>query len=89
MFNRTIGIPVSYTHLQLNSKERIQELRIFLRDAQQYTVDLYNSEFEELKRQGALVEHLEGMIYELKANWYSIYYGVDLLGEGEMELCMK
>ncbi|MFY9175538.1 MAG: CRISPR-associated helicase Cas3' [Peptococcia bacterium] len=74
---------------QLNSKERIQELRIFLRDAQQYTVDLYNSEFEELKRQGALVEHLEGMIYELKANWYSIYYGVDLLGEGEMELCMK
>lgn len=73
---------------QLNSNERIEDLTKFLRKVQQYTVDLYSQEFDQLKKQGALIEHFEGMIYELRDNWYSKEYGVDLQGEGEMEFSL-
>ncbi|MFZ7101872.1 MAG: CRISPR-associated helicase Cas3' [Peptococcaceae bacterium] len=69
---------------RLNSSERIGDLTQFFRQAQQYTVELYSQECKQLKKQGALAEHLDGMIYEVKENWYSNEYGVDLQGEGEM-----
>ncbi|WP_347490210.1 CRISPR-associated helicase Cas3' [Desulfoscipio sp. XC116] len=72
----------------LNSSERIEDLTKFFRKAQHYTVDLYSQGFNQLKRQGAIIEHLDGMIYELKENWYSNEYGVDLQGEGGMEFAL-
>ncbi len=70
---------------ELNSSERIEDLTKLFRKAQQYTVSLYAQEFTQLKKQGALVGHLEDTIYELKANWYSDEYGVDLQGEGKLD----
>ena len=70
---------------QLNSAQRVNELSKLLKEAQQYTVNLYPNELAHLRREGAIVEHLEGMIYEIKANWYSEEYGVDLKGEGGWE----
>ncbi|HHX78000.1 MAG TPA: CRISPR-associated helicase Cas3', partial [Firmicutes bacterium] len=70
---------------ELNSSERIDDLTRLFRKAQQYTVDIYRQNFNLLKKQGALVGHLDETIYELKEGWYSDEYGVDLQGEGGME----
>ncbi|SDZ39409.1 CRISPR-associated endonuclease/helicase Cas3 [Evansella caseinilytica] len=69
---------------ELNSREWVEDLTKLLKKAQQYTVNLYSQEFNQLQKQGALVAHLDGMIYELKENWYSEEYGIDLKGEGGM-----
>ncbi|MED4473885.1 MULTISPECIES: CRISPR-associated helicase Cas3' [Bacillaceae] len=69
---------------KLNSVERIEDLSKLLKQAQQYTVNLYSQALRQLKQDNAIVPHLEGMIYELRENWYSEDYGVDLKGEGEM-----
>ncbi|WP_339216548.1 CRISPR-associated helicase Cas3' [Ornithinibacillus sp. FSL M8-0202] len=68
----------------LNSEEWTENLTFLLKKAQQYTVSLYANELATLKQQNAIVMHLDGAIYELRENWYSNEYGVDLLGEGEM-----
>ncbi|WP_068782724.1 CRISPR-associated helicase/endonuclease Cas3 [Paenibacillus phocaensis] len=70
---------------QLNSGAWLEDISKFLKQAQQYTVNLYSQELEQLRRDNAIVEHLDGMIYELKENWYSDEYGVDLKGEGGMD----
>jgi len=69
---------------QLNSDEWIEDLSTFLKNAQQYMVNLYSQELQQLKKENGIVMHLDGAIYELKENWYSKEYGVDLLGEGKM-----
>lgn len=70
---------------QLNSGAWLEDISKFLKQAQQYTVNLYSQELEHLRRDNAIVVHLDGMIYELKENWYSDEYGVDLKGEGGMD----
>ncbi|MGN8770040.1 CRISPR-associated helicase Cas3' [Paenibacillus barengoltzii] len=70
---------------QLNSGAWLEDATQFLKQAQQFTVNLYSQEMEQLKRDNAIVMHLDGMIYELKENWYSEEYGVDLKGEGGMD----
>jgi len=85
----TTSIIVSYGEgegiiAQLNSVERVEDLSKLLKQAQQYTVNLYSQELDNLKKENAIVPHLDGAIYELKDNWYSKDYGVDLKGEGEM-----
>ncbi|UTR16909.1 CRISPR-associated helicase Cas3' [Salipaludibacillus sp. LMS25] len=69
---------------QLNSDEWLDDLSKVLKIAQQYTVNLYSQEMACLIKEGAIVMHLDGMIYELKEGWYSDEYGVDLTGEGGM-----
>lgn len=68
---------------QLNSGAWLEDISKFLKQAQQYTVNLYSQELEHLRRDNAIVVHLDGMIYELKENWYSDEYGVDLKGRAE------
>ncbi|GAE28761.1 CRISPR-associated helicase/endonuclease Cas3 [Halalkalibacter hemicellulosilyticus] len=68
----------------LNSAELIDDLSKELKKAQQYSVNLYPNELEQLKKENAIVMHLDGMMYELKEGWYSEEYGVDRNGEGEM-----
>ncbi|WP_164218280.1 CRISPR-associated helicase Cas3' [Virgibacillus sp. YIM 98842] len=69
---------------QLNSAERVDDLSTQLKRAQQYTVNVHSQELTKLKQDNAIISHLEGTIYELRENWYSGEYGIDLLGEGEM-----
>lgn len=70
---------------QLNSGAWLEDVSKFLKQAQQYTVNLYSQELKQLRGSNAIVEHLDGMIYEVKENWYSDKYGVDLKGEGGMD----
>jgi len=70
---------------QLNSRAWVQDVSKLLKQAQHYTVNLYPQELELLKRDNAIVEHLDGKICELKENWYSDEHGVDLKGEGGMD----
>ena len=70
---------------QLNSIEWIEDLNQLLKEAQHYIVNLYPQEWRILRQEGAIVEHLDGMIYELRENWYSKEYGGDFMGEGELE----
>lgn len=70
---------------QLNSGAWLEDVSKFLKQAQQYTVNLYSHELKQLRESNAIVEHLDGMIYEVKENWYSDNYGVDLKGEGGMD----
>lgn len=70
---------------KLNSVKRIEDLSKLLKRAQQYTVNVYSQALRQLNQDNAIVPHLEGMIYELRENWYSEDYGVDFKGEGEMD----
>ncbi|MED4172856.1 CRISPR-associated helicase Cas3' [Halalkalibacterium halodurans] len=70
---------------QLNSGEWVDDLSKVLKKAQQYTVNLYSQEIDQLKKEGAIVMHLDGIVYELKESWYSHQYGVDFKGEGGMD----
>lgn len=70
---------------QLNSGAWLEDVSKFLKQAQQYMVNLYSQELKQLRGSNAIVEHLDGMIYEVKENWYSDKYGVDLKGEGGMD----
>ncbi|MNO31571.1 CRISPR-associated nuclease/helicase Cas3 [compost metagenome] len=70
---------------QLNGGAWLDDVSKFLKHAQQYTVNLYSQEMKQLRESNAIVEHLDGMIYEVKENWYSDKYGVDLKGEGGMD----
>lgn len=86
----TTGVIVPYGEgkevvATLNSAEHIEDLTKLLRNAQQYTVNLFPHEFEELNKQNALVSHMDGLFFELKESWYSTEYGVDLKGETLLE----
>ncbi|MEN1968642.1 CRISPR-associated helicase Cas3' [Lentibacillus sp. N15] len=74
---------------ELNGTERIDDLTKLLRKAQHYSVNLYSHELRKLSNEKALEIHLEGTIYELKESWYSEKYGVDLEGEGELQLLIN
>lgn len=69
----------------LNGAERVDDVTGILKKAQHYTVNVYQQELDQLKREKAIVEHLDGMIYELKESWYSKEYGIDYGGESSME----
>lgn len=70
----------------LNGACTIDDLTRLLRRAQQFTVNLYNHELQQLDRSGGLDSCLEGNVLVLKEGAYSGDYGVDLANESEMEL---
>ncbi len=85
----TVSILVPYGEgkeiiAHLNSDNWTKDLSLLLKKAQHHSVNVYERELAHLKKEDALVIHLDGAIYELKENWYSNEYGVDFMGEGEM-----
>ncbi|QQK74819.1 CRISPR-associated helicase Cas3' [Salicibibacter cibarius] len=73
---------------KLNSAARVEELTELLRKAQQYTINLYPNEVNELSSEGGLEIHLDGQVIELKERWYSKEHGLDMEGEGELGLAL-
>lgn len=65
----------------LNGNETIEDLSHLLRKSQQYTVNLYKHELEELERNGGLETVFNGQLYVLKKGAYNEKYGVDLENE--------
>ncbi|MCM3289181.1 CRISPR-associated helicase Cas3' [Paenibacillus sp. MER 180] len=70
----------------LNGAATIDDLTLLLRKAQQFTVNLYKHELQQLDRSGGLDSCLDGSVLVLKEGAYSEDYGVDLENESEMGL---
>lgn len=66
----------------LESNDWIDDLSKLLKKAQQFTVNVYPHELNELKQTNAVIPHLDGAIWILKEYAYSEEYGLDLAGEG-------
>ncbi|WP_144499631.1 CRISPR-associated helicase Cas3' [Bacillus sp. FDAARGOS_235] len=62
---------------ELNGSNSIEDLGRLLRKAQQYTVNLFNYEKEQLIKNNGLVYYLDGKILALKESAYSEEYGLN------------
>ncbi|MGE6552276.1 CRISPR-associated helicase Cas3' [Bacillus mycoides] len=70
---------------ELNSNSSIEDLSRLLRKAQQYTVNLFNYEKEQLIINDGLVYYLDGKILALKEGAYNDEYGLNLLNESDFK----
>lgn len=73
---------------QLNGKETIESLSRLLRKAQQYTINLFIYEREQLAQNGGLISLLDGKILALIEAAYSSEYGLDLDNDSGFDLSM-
>ncbi|WP_127573144.1 CRISPR-associated helicase Cas3' [Paenibacillus xylaniclasticus] len=71
---------------QLNGGEKIDDLTRLLRQAQQYTINLFRYEREQLERSGGLVNLLNGKILALTESAYSDEYGLNLQNDSRFDL---
>lgn len=65
----------------LNSNRTIEDIGNLLRKAQQFTVNLYKHELDQLAQNGGLETIFDNQLYVLTAGAYNNEYGVDLLNE--------
>ncbi|BCJ87096.1 CRISPR-associated helicase Cas3' [Effusibacillus dendaii] len=73
---------------QLNGNETIEDLSRLLRKAQQYSINLFTWEREQLEKNNGLVSLLDGKILALKESAYSGEYGLDLENNSGFDLSM-
>lgn len=64
--------------MELNSNISIDNLTQLLRRAQQYTINLYKNELDQLAKTGGLVNYLDGKIFALKEGAYDQEFGLNL-----------
>ncbi|QUL56059.1 CRISPR-associated helicase Cas3' [Paenibacillus tritici] len=72
----------------LNGQHSIQDLSRLLREAQQYTINIFSFEKEALSKNNGIVCYLDGKVFALKEGTYSSEYGLDLKGESVMEVSL-
>lgn len=65
----------------LNGNQTIEDLGNLLRKAQQYTVNLYKHELDQLEQNGGIDTVFDNQLYVLKDGAYNAEYGVDLENE--------
>jgi len=70
----------------LGGDESIELLSLLLRKAQQYTVNMFRHERDQLARNGGLVSLLDGKIMAITESAYTVEYGLDLENESPFEL---
>jgi CRISPR-associated endonuclease/helicase Cas3 len=63
---------------ELNSSRSISDLSRLLRKAQQYTVNLYQIEKEQLDKNDGLVSYFDGKILALKEGAYDLEFGLNI-----------
>lgn len=68
----------------LNGSQKISDLSRLLKQAQQYSINVYKPELSALNQQQGIVALLDGKILALKEHMYSKQYGLALDGEGEL-----
>ncbi|GGG19024.1 CRISPR-associated helicase Cas3' [Paenibacillus abyssi] len=73
---------------RLNGNESIEDLSRLLRQAQQYTINLFRYERDQLAQNGGLVSLLDGKIFALKESAYNKEFGLDLDNDSQFELGM-
>lgn len=70
---------------ELNGDLTIGDMNRLLREAQQYTVNIYQHELNELSKHAHIAYLRDGKILALGENAYDLDYGVNLAGDGRME----
>lgn len=88
--NLTTSVIVPYEEgkdiiAELNGSNSIEDLSRLLRKAQQYTVNLFNYEKEQLIKNDGLVYYLDGKILVLKESAYNDEYGLNAHNEGDFK----
>lgn len=73
---------------KLNGDETIEDLSRRLREAQQYTVNLFKYEREQLDQKDGLVYLLDGKVLALKESAYNVQFGLDLENDSGFDLSM-
>lgn len=73
---------------ELNRDYGIENLSKLLRRAQQYSINLFKYERDQLDRNGGLVSCLEGKVIVLKEGSYSMEFGLDLDNDSGFDLSM-
>ncbi|MED1642672.1 CRISPR-associated helicase Cas3' [Brevibacillus agri] len=73
---------------RLNGDETIENLSRLLRKAQQYSINLFSYEREQLVKNDGLVSLLDGKILALKESAYSGEYGLDIENDSQFEMSM-
>ncbi|QHT63229.1 CRISPR-associated helicase Cas3' [Paenibacillus lycopersici] len=73
---------------RLNGGESIDELTRSLREAQQYTIQLFPHEEDKLSKNGGLVSLMDGKVLVVKENAYNDEYGLDLDNDSGYRLSM-
>ncbi|WP_409273811.1 CRISPR-associated helicase Cas3' [Neobacillus sp. SCS-31] len=63
---------------ELNGSGSIDDLSNLMRKAQQYTINLFSYELDQLDKEGGLVSYLNGKVLALKEGAYSEEFGLDL-----------
>ncbi|AIQ56660.1 CRISPR-associated helicase/endonuclease Cas3 [Paenibacillus borealis] len=91
--NHTTSVIVPYERgkeiiADLNGQHSIQDLSKLLREAQQFTINLFNFEKDTLGKINGIVPYLDGKVFALKEGTYSSEYGLDLKGESVMEVSL-
>lgn len=72
----------------LSGNRKIEELSQLLREAQQYSINLFRYEKEQLIKNNGLVSLLDGKILALKESAYNEEFGLDLDNDSGFEMSM-
>lgn len=70
---------------QLDSARSIEDLSRLFREAQHYSINIYDQEFQSLEREKQLNYYLEGQIIALNESSYDKEFGLDIEGTGGNE----
>ncbi|WP_100487134.1 CRISPR-associated helicase/endonuclease Cas3 [Sporolactobacillus pectinivorans] len=75
--------------VQLSSAESIEDLNELLREAQHYSINVYDQELQRLEQGGQIAYYLDGQVLALKESSYSNEYGLDVQGESGLSLLIN
>lgn len=89
--SRTTSVIVPYGEgksiiTELNGEASIADLTRLLRKAQQFSINIYNHEKEELSRNQGLISYLDGKVLALKDGAYNNEYGLNLENDSSLDL---
>ncbi|WP_048600973.1 CRISPR-associated helicase/endonuclease Cas3 [Rubeoparvulum massiliense] len=91
--NITISVIVPYKEgkniiAELNSNRTIEDMTLLLKQAQQYTINLYAYEKDQLEKNGGLVSYLDGKIFMLKEGAYNEEFGLNINNDSQLGTLM-
>lgn len=73
---------------ELNGEGSIEDLTRLLRKAQQYTINLFKFELDQLAKNGGLVSFFDGKIFALKEGAYNKEFGLSIENESPLGVNM-
>jgi CRISPR-associated endonuclease/helicase Cas3 len=88
--NETTSVIVPYAEgkdiiTELSSNGSISDLTSLLRKAQQYTINVYKNELNNLSKNGGIVSYLDGKIFALKEGAYNKEFGLNIENDSALD----